>query len=52
VLNLSRADITTKRPEKKRKGLKQISDLAERVRMVAEMDAVVLLCPAGSGMRS
>ena len=49
VLNLSRADITTKRPEKKRKGLKQISDLAERVRRVAEMDAVVPPLPGGIG---
>lgn len=49
VLNLSRADITTKRPEKKRKGLKQISDLAERVRAVAAMDAVVPPLPSGIG---
>lgn len=49
VLNLSRADITTKRPEKKRKGLRQISDLAERVRAVAEMDAVVPPLPSGIG---
>jgi poly(A) polymerase len=49
VLNLSRADITTKRPEKKRKGLKQISDLAERVRVIAEMDAVVPPLPSGIG---
>jgi poly(A) polymerase len=49
VLNLSRADITTKRPEKKRKGLRQISDLAERVREVAAMDAVVPPLPSGIG---
>ena len=49
VLNLSRADITTKRPEKKRKGLRQISDLAERVRKVAELDAVVPPLPSGIG---
>ncbi len=49
VLCLSRADITTKRPEKKRKGLRQISDLAERVRKVAEMDAVVPPLPSGIG---
>ena len=48
LLCLSRADITTKRPEKKRKGLKQISDLAERVRVLAEQDAVVPL-PGGIG---
>ncbi|MFS8066729.1 MAG: HDIG domain-containing metalloprotein, partial [Byssovorax sp.] len=49
VLNLSRADITTKRPEKKRKGLKQISDLAERVRVIAEQDAIVPPLPSGIG---
>lgn len=49
VLNLSRADITTKRPEKKRKGLRQISDLAERVRLVAEQDALVPALPSGIG---
>jgi poly(A) polymerase len=49
LLALSRADITTKRPEKKRKGLKQISDLADRVRLVAEQDAVVPPLPSGIG---
>ena len=49
LLCLSRADITTKRPEKKRKGLKQISELAERVRVVAEQDALVPPLPGGIG---
>jgi poly(A) polymerase len=49
LLCLSRADITTKRPEKKRKGLRQITDLAERVRLVAEQDAVVPPLPGGIG---
>ena len=49
LLCLSRADITTKRPEKKRKGLKQISDLADRVRVIAELDAVVPPLPSGIG---
>ena len=49
LLCLSRADITTKRPEKKRKGLKQISDLADRVRVLAEQDAVVPPLPSGIG---
>jgi poly(A) polymerase len=49
LLALSRADITTKRPEKKRKGLKQISDLADRVRLVADQDAVVPPLPSGIG---
>ena len=41
LLCLSRADITTKRPEKKkRKGLEQISELAERIRTLAAEDAV------------
>jgi len=49
VLNLSRADITTKRPEKKRRGLRQISELADRVRHVAEEDAKVPPLPSGIG---
>jgi poly(A) polymerase len=49
LLCLSRADITTKRPEKKRKGLRQITDLAERVRLVSEQDAVVPPLPGGIG---
>lgn len=49
LLNLSRADITTKRPEKKRRGLRQISDLSERVRKVQELDAMVPPLPGGIG---
>jgi poly(A) polymerase len=49
LLCLSRADITTKRPEKKNKGLRQISDLAERVRNIQEQDAVVPPLPSGIG---
>ena len=49
LLDLSRADITTKRPEKKKRGLKQISDLHDRVRQVLEMDAVVPPLPGGVG---
>ncbi|MFO0588068.1 MAG: HD domain-containing protein [Polyangiaceae bacterium] len=49
LLDLSRADITTKRPEKKKKGLKQISDLHERVRLIVEQDAVVPPLPGGVG---
>ncbi|HZF47485.1 MAG TPA: HDIG domain-containing protein [Polyangiaceae bacterium] len=49
LLHLSRADITTKRPEKKRRGLRQIHDLAERVRQVVELDAVVPPLPGGIG---
>ncbi|MBK6520412.1 MAG: HDIG domain-containing protein [Polyangiaceae bacterium] len=49
VLCLSRADITTKRPEKKKRGLRQISELAERVRKVQDEDAVVPPLPSGVG---
>ncbi|MFT3769412.1 MAG: HDIG domain-containing protein [Minicystis sp.] len=49
LLCLSRADITTKRPEKKKKGLRQISELAERVRQIREQDAVVPPLPSGIG---
>ena len=49
VLCLSRADITTKRPEKKKKGLRQISELAARVRDVQTQDAVVPPLPSGVG---
>ena len=46
---LSRADITTKRPEKKKKGLRQISELAERVQKLREIDAQVPPLPSGIG---
>jgi poly(A) polymerase len=49
VLCLSRADITTKRPEKKKKGLRQISELAERVRTIQSEDAKVPPLPSGIG---
>ena len=49
LLCLSRADITTKRPEKKSRGLRQISDLAERVRQIEAEDAVVPPLPGGVG---
>jgi poly(A) polymerase len=49
LLDLSRADITTKRPEKKRRGLRQISDLADRVEKLAAEDAVVPPLPSGIG---
>jgi poly(A) polymerase len=49
VLCLSRADITTKRPEKKKRGLRQISELADRVRTLAEEDAKVPPLPSGIG---
>jgi poly(A) polymerase len=49
LLCLSRADITTKRPEKKKKGLRQISELADRVRTIQEQDAIVPPLPGGIG---
>jgi poly(A) polymerase len=49
LLCLARADITTKRPEKRRKGLGQISELAERIRKLAEEDARVPALPSGVG---
>lgn len=49
LLCLSRADITTKRPEKKRRGLEQISELAGRIRTLAEEDAKVPPLPSGIG---
>lgn len=49
LLCLSRADITTKRPEKKRKGLQQIQQLSERITELAELDARVPPLPSGIG---
>ncbi len=49
LLCLSRADITTKRPEKKRRGLRQIDELAERVAKIREEDARVPPLPKGLG---
>jgi len=49
LLCLSRADITTKRPEKKRKGIFQIHALQERVVALAQADAVVPPLPKGVG---
>jgi poly(A) polymerase len=49
LLDLSRADITTKRPERKRKGLEAISELAVRVREIQAQDAKVPPLPKGLG---
>jgi poly(A) polymerase len=49
LLDLSRADITTKSPDRKRRGLESISELAARVRAVQEMDAKVPPLPKGLG---
>ncbi|HEX4355758.1 MAG TPA: HDIG domain-containing protein [Polyangiales bacterium] len=39
LLDLSRADITTKRPERKKKGLRQISELSSRIQKLQLDDA-------------
>jgi poly(A) polymerase len=49
LLCLARADITTKRPEKKRRGLQQIEDLQKRIGRLAEEDARVPPLPSGIG---
>lgn len=49
LLCLARADITTKRPEKKRKGLNQIEELAGRIALLAAEDAKQPPLPSGVG---
>ncbi|MEM7135374.1 MAG: HDIG domain-containing metalloprotein [Myxococcota bacterium] len=49
LLDLSRADITTKRPEKRRRGVRQISLLAKRIRELQEQDNKVAPLPKGLG---
>lgn len=49
LLDLSRADITTKRPEKRRRGVRQISLLAKRIRDLQEEDKKVPPLPKGLG---
>jgi poly(A) polymerase len=49
LLCLARADITTKRPEKKRKGLQQIEELQQRIGQLAAEDAEVPPLPSGIG---
>ena len=49
LLDLSRADITTKRPEKRKRGLRQISELSRRVKELATADAKVAPLPKGLG---
>ncbi|MBW2525050.1 MAG: HDIG domain-containing protein [Deltaproteobacteria bacterium] len=46
---LSRADITTKRPERRRRGLQQIDDLMSRVTALAAEDAKQPPLPKGLG---
>ena len=49
LLCLSRADITTKRPEKKRRGIAMIDELAVRITELAQEDAKVPPLPTGLG---
>jgi poly(A) polymerase len=49
LLDLSRADITTKRPEKKKRGLGQISELSKRIKDLSAEDAKVAPLPKGLG---
>lgn len=49
LLCLARADITTKRPEKKRRGLNQIEELAGRIGHLAAEDAKLPPLPSGVG---
>jgi poly(A) polymerase len=49
LLCLASADITTKRPEKKRRGLQQIEELQLRIGKLAEEDARVPPLPSGIG---
>ncbi len=46
---LARADITTKRPEKKRRGLQQIDELSQRVTKLAAEDSQLPPLPSGIG---
>ncbi len=49
LLDLSRADITTKRPERRKRGLRQISELAQRIEKLRAEDAKVSPLPKGVG---
>jgi poly(A) polymerase len=49
LLDLSRADITSKRPGRRKQLLEQISALADRVRLLAEADAKLPPLPSGVG---
>jgi poly(A) polymerase len=49
LLDLSRADITTKRPEKRRRGVRQISLLAKRIRDLRDDDEKIAPLPKGLG---
>ncbi len=49
LLDLSRADITTARPAKKAKALRQLDELAQRIEQLKQQDAKVPPLPSGLG---
>jgi poly(A) polymerase len=49
LLDLSRADITTKRPEKRKHGLRQISELSARIREIQARDRQQPVLPKDIG---
>ncbi len=49
LLDLSRADITTKRPERRKRGVRQIAALAKRIKAIEAVDARVPPLPKGLG---
>ncbi|MCB9611456.1 MAG: HDIG domain-containing protein [Sandaracinus sp.] len=50
LLDLGRADITTKRPAKKKRGIRNIADLKKRVVALQKEDAQVKPLPKGLGL--
>jgi poly(A) polymerase len=49
LLDLSRADITSKRPGKREAALRSISELSKRIKTLAELDAIQPPLPTGIG---
>lgn len=49
LLDLSRADITSKRPEKRKRGLRQVSELSNRIESLRKLDAKIPPLPKGLG---
>ncbi len=49
LLDLSRADITTKRPERRRRGVQQVSALSKRIHALESDDSKVPPLPKGLG---
>jgi poly(A) polymerase len=49
LLDLSRADITTKRPERRKRGVAQISALGKRIKELEAVDSKIAPLPKGLG---